>query len=66
MAHTVQSFVETLRADGVEAVARPPSRSGSRRRAGQAILGEAEAKARTIIEEAENERRRTLERRRPT
>ncbi len=58
MAHTVQSFVETLRADGVEAgrKAAEQIRLAAEEQAKQ-LLGEAEAKARTIIEEAENERR---------
>ncbi len=63
MAHTVQSFVETLRADGVEAgrKAAEQIRLAAEEQAEQ-LLGEAKAKARTIIEEAEDERRRTLER----
>jgi vacuolar-type H+-ATPase subunit E/Vma4 len=63
MAHTVQSFVETLRADGVEAgrQAAEKIRSEAQQEAEQTIR-DAEAKARQIVEDAEQQRQRTLER----
>ena len=58
MAHTVQSFIETLRADGVEAgrKAAEQIRLAAEQQAEQ-LLGQAKAEARTIIEEAEAQRR---------
>jgi len=63
MAHTVQSFIETLRADGVEAgrKAAEQIRLAAEQQAEQ-LLGQAKAEARTIIEEAEAQRQKTLER----
>lgn len=63
MAHTVQSFVETLRADGVEAgrKAAEEIRREARQQADQ-LVREAESEAARIVEEAEQQRRKTLER----
>lgn len=63
MAHTVESFVETLRADGVEAGRRAAEkiRRDAQQQAEQSVR-EAEAKARQILEDAERQREMTLER----
>jgi len=63
MAHTVESFVETLRADGVEA-GRQAAEKISRDAEQQAeqSVREAEAKARQILEDAERQRQMTVER----
>ncbi len=63
MAHTVESFVETLRADGVEAgrQAAEEIRSEAQQQAEETVR-EADAKARQIVEEAEHQREMTLER----
>jgi vacuolar-type H+-ATPase subunit E/Vma4 len=63
MAHTVKSFVDTLRADGVEAgrQAAEEIRREAEQQAEQTVR-EAEAKARQLTEEAEQQRQRTLER----
>lgn len=63
MAHTIQSFVETLRSDGVEAgrQAAEKIRREAQQQAEQTVR-EAEAKARQILEEAERQRQMTLER----
>jgi len=63
MAHTVQSFIDTLRADGVEMgrKAAEQIRREAEEQAEQAIH-EAEAKASRIIDEAEQQRARTVER----
>lgn len=63
MAETVQSFIETLRANGVEAGRKEAERI--RREAeekAEQIVRDAESKARQIVEEAEREREKTLER----
>jgi len=61
--HTVQSFVETLRADGVEAGRKAAEEicRQAEQRAGQ-ILREAESQAQTILAAAEKQRQETLER----
>jgi V/A-type H+-transporting ATPase subunit E len=63
MVHTVQSFVDTLRADGVEAgrKAAEEIRREANEQAEQTIR-KAEAEARQIIEKAEQQRENTLER----
>ncbi len=63
MAHTVESFVDTLRADGVEA-GRKAAREIRRQAEQEAaqLVAEAEAKAGKIIEDAEQQRQMTLER----
>ncbi len=63
MAHTVNSFVETLRADGVEAgrEAAEKIRREAEQQAEQTIR-DAEAKAREILEVAERQRQTTLQR----
>ena len=63
MAHTVQSFVETLRADGVEAGRQEAEkiRQEAQREAEQTVR-DAEAKARQIVEDAEQQRQNTLQR----
>jgi hypothetical protein len=55
MAHNVQSFVETLRSDGVE-VGRQAAEEIEQ------MIGEAEAQARKILEDAERQRQTLLER----
>lgn len=63
MAHTVESFVDTLRQQGVEAGRQAAEEL--RREAelqAQQVVHEAEAKARRIVEEAEKQREQTLER----
>jgi vacuolar-type H+-ATPase subunit H len=63
MAHTVQSFIDTLRADGVEAgrKAAEEIRREAERQSEQ-LIREAEAKASRIVEEAERQRQETVER----
>jgi V/A-type H+-transporting ATPase subunit E len=63
MAHTVQSFIDTLRADGVEA-GRKAAEEIQRQAEQQAeqVIRQAEAKAQKILEEAEQNRQRTVER----
>ena len=63
MAHTLQSFVETLRADGVEAgrQAAEKIRDEAQQQAEQ-MVRDAEAKARQIVEDAEKQAQMTLER----
>ena len=63
MAHTVQSFIDTLRSDGVEAgrKAAEEIRREAQQQAEQ-LIAEAEAKARQIVEEAEQQRQKTIER----
>jgi V/A-type H+-transporting ATPase subunit E len=63
MAHTVQSFVETLRSDGVEAGRQEAEkiRQEAQQEAEQTVR-DAEAKARQILEDAEQQRQKTLER----
>jgi V/A-type H+-transporting ATPase subunit E len=63
MPHTVHSFVETLRADGVEAgrEAAEKIRREAQQQAEQTIR-DAEAEARQIVEDAERQRQMTLER----
>lgn len=63
MAHTVQSFIDTLRSDGVEAgrKAAEEIRREAEEQAEQ-LVAEAQAKAGKIVEEAEQERQKTLER----
>jgi len=63
MAHTVESFVETLRADGVEAgrqAAEKISREAEQK--AEQTIREAEAKAQQILKDAERQRQLTLER----
>jgi len=63
MAHTVQSFVETLRSDGVEAGQQEAEkiRQQAQQEAEQTV-SDAEAKARQIVEAAEKQRVMTLKR----
>ena len=63
MAHTVKSFVETLRSDGVEAGRQEAEkiRQDAQREAEQTVR-DAEGKARQIVEDAEKQREKTLER----
>lgn len=63
MAHTVQSFVETLRSDGVEAGRQEAEkiRQEAQQEAEQTVR-DAEARARQILEDAEQQRQKTLER----
>jgi len=63
MAHTVQSFIDTLRADGVEAgrAAAEEIRREAKQEADR-LINEAEAKASKILEEAEQQRQKSLER----
>ena len=63
MAHTVESFVETLRTDGVEAgqKAAEQIRRDAEQQAEQTVR-EAEAKAQQILQEAERQREMTIER----
>ena len=63
MAHTVQSFIDTLRADGVEAgrkAAEEIQREAEQR--AEQLIRQAEAQARKILEEAEQNRKKTVER----
>jgi vacuolar-type H+-ATPase subunit H len=63
MAHTVQSFIDTLRTDGVGAgrkAAEEIRREAERQ--SQQLIQDAQAQAARIVEEAEQERRKALER----
>ena len=63
MAHTVQSFIDTLRADGVEAgrkAAEKIQREAEQR--AEQLIRQAETQARKILEEAEQDRQKTVER----
>jgi vacuolar-type H+-ATPase subunit E/Vma4 len=63
MPHTVESFVETLRADGVEAGRQTAEkiRREAQQQAEQTVR-DAEAKARQIVEDAEHQRQMKLQR----
>lgn len=63
MSHTVQSFVEALRSDGVE-VGRQEAEKIRREAQQQAeeTIRDAEVKARLIVEDAEQQREKTLQR----
>ena len=63
MAHTVESFVETLRADCVEAGRQAAERiTRDAEQQAEQTIREAEAQARQILEDAERQRQKTLER----
>ncbi len=63
MAHTLQSFVETLRADGVEAGRQAAEKiHDEAQRQAEQMIREAETEARQIVEEAEKQAEMTLER----
>lgn len=63
MAHTVQSFVETLKSDGVEAGRKEAERIRSAAlQDAEQMLRDAEARARRIVEDAERQREKTLQR----
>ncbi|HBO43366.1 MAG TPA: hypothetical protein DD670_05425, partial [Planctomycetaceae bacterium] len=63
MTHTVESFIDTLRADGVEAGRKAAEEIiEEARRNAQQLVRDAEAKARRIVERAEQERLSALDR----
>jgi len=63
MAHTVQSFIETLRTDGIEAgrKAADDLLQETRQQADQ-LIQEAQAKAERIVQQADQQRQQTVER----